>query len=100
MPTKYARYTVKEPSLCLFFMQAEAAIRDLIVTGVQTCALPICPRGLETRDVVGVGPHRVPAKTLEGVADLVDRAAIEFSRGDEFVAGPQQLLHDHDLRGV
>src|SRR5206468_5770435 len=31
--------------LCLFFFfffQAEDGIRDLIVTGVQTCALPIC----------------------------------------------------------
>src|SRR5206468_6838661 len=28
-------------SLCFFFFQAEDGIRDLIVTGVQTCALPI-----------------------------------------------------------
>src|SRR2546430_4722798 len=29
--------------LCLFFFfQAEDGIRDLTVTGVQTCALPIC----------------------------------------------------------
>src|SRR2546421_8864864 len=28
-------------SLPLFFFQAEDGIRDLIVTGVQTCALPI-----------------------------------------------------------
>src|SRR3989440_9611082 len=27
-----------------FFFQAEDGIRDLIVTGVQTCALPICSR--------------------------------------------------------
>src|SRR5216683_3445486 len=27
-----------------FFFQAEDGIRDLIVTGVQTCALPICQR--------------------------------------------------------
>src|SRR2546430_11773552 len=27
-----------------FFLQAEAGIRDLTVTGVQTCALPICER--------------------------------------------------------
>src|SRR5206468_6215189 len=27
----------------LFFFQAEDGIRDLIVTGVQTCALPISP---------------------------------------------------------
>src|SRR5207302_3793490 len=37
---------------CLFFFfQAEDGIRDFHVTGVQTCALPICPRageGIET----------------------------------------------------
>src|SRR5699024_12000964 len=27
---------------CLFFFQAEDGIRDRNVTGVQTCALPIC----------------------------------------------------------
>src|SRR5436309_5948799 len=27
----------------LFFFQAEDGIRDFHVTGVQTCALPICP---------------------------------------------------------
>src|SRR5206468_9187390 len=40
-----------------FFFQAEDGIRDLIVTGVQTCALPICSRrrgGLAE----GVGPPR------------------------------------------
>src|SRR2546428_5222268 len=30
--------------LCFFFFQAEDGIRDLIVTGVQTCALPIFPK--------------------------------------------------------
>src|SRR2546421_5308204 len=29
-------------SFFFFFFQAEDGIRDLIVTGVQTCALPIC----------------------------------------------------------
>src|SRR2546430_5606666 len=29
------------PLLCIFFFQAEDGIRDLTVTGVQTCALPI-----------------------------------------------------------
>src|SRR5579885_3771429 len=28
---------------CFFFFQAEDGIRDRNVTGVQTCALPICP---------------------------------------------------------
>src|SRR2546421_8568468 len=30
-------------SVVFFFFQAEDGIRDLIVTGVQTCALPISP---------------------------------------------------------
>src|SRR2546429_6194406 len=29
--------------LFIFFFQAEDGIRDVAVTGVQTCALPICP---------------------------------------------------------
>src|SRR5688572_32443168 len=33
----------------LFFFQAEDGIRDLTVTGVQTCALPIC-RGRTSRE--------------------------------------------------
>src|SRR5207245_5236602 len=31
------------PATRLFFFQAEDGIRDATVTGVQTCALPICP---------------------------------------------------------
>src|SRR2546421_1059230 len=34
---------------CAFFFQAEDGIRDLIVTGVQTCALPISIRRRHTR---------------------------------------------------
>src|SRR2546430_7616272 len=33
---------VLEKCLVFFFFQAEDGIRDLTVTGVQTCALPIC----------------------------------------------------------
>src|SRR5690606_40685416 len=45
----------------VFFFQAEDGIRDFHVTGVQTCALPICPAG--GRSVVGCiwmcAAHRV-----------------------------------------
>src|SRR6478736_7718576 len=34
--------TVVGAKFCCFFFQAEDGIRDLTVTGVQTCALPIC----------------------------------------------------------
>src|SRR5437879_10519542 len=32
-----------------FFFQAEDGIRDTSVTGVQTCALPICAAGVDLR---------------------------------------------------
>src|SRR2546429_6452022 len=43
-----SRITVPHPPqaemirICFFFFQAEDGIRDVAVTGVQTCALPIC----------------------------------------------------------
>src|SRR5205823_7230644 len=35
-----------------FFFQAEDGIRDKLVTGVQTCALPIFPLGRTTMDIL------------------------------------------------
>src|SRR5688572_31341824 len=52
-----------------FFFQAEDGIRDLTVTGVQTCALPIYARDQRGRDAHRVsGLHRdvrLPARTRE-----------------------------------
>src|SRR2546421_7247671 len=39
---------IKLIRVSLFFFQAEDGIRDLIVTGVQTCALPISSRRRHT----------------------------------------------------
>src|SRR2546422_79932 len=49
---------------CLFFFfQAEDGIRDVAVTGVQTCALPISPDALgEHAANVAVGFRRVEAQ--------------------------------------
>src|SRR5204863_6091913 len=46
--SKSTRRTTDSPSIrnCFFFFQAEDGIRDLYVTGVQTCALPISPRSI------------------------------------------------------
>src|SRR2546425_2231505 len=41
-----------------FFFQAEDGIRDKLVTGVQTCALPICVRGAHPPDRAGGAPRR------------------------------------------
>src|SRR3712207_6236538 len=50
----------------IFFFQAEDGIRDIGVTGVQTCALPICeveaPLGLHH---VGELPDDVPVLAIE-----------------------------------
>src|SRR2546421_7791501 len=43
----------------IFFFQAEDGIRDLIVTGVQTCALPIFAEGLAALPGVKIDPEKV-----------------------------------------
>src|SRR2546421_3319300 len=45
--------------LIFFFFQAEDGIRDLIVTGVQTCALPILTRKLKADRIASSGTLRV-----------------------------------------
>src|SRR5438270_8416762 len=46
-----------------FFFQAEDGIRDLTVTGVQTCALPISP----ARSCVETHRRAAPAKRVRGI---------------------------------
>src|SRR2546429_4419816 len=53
-----------------FFFQAEDGIRDVAVTGVQTCALPICPHPACTRQIPvrGTVPTtEKPARASAGV---------------------------------
>src|SRR5256886_12164094 len=66
-----------------FFFQAEDGIRDLTVTGVQTCALPICKpfARLGARPIrpVGLAPQRalpvarLPQQVVPGDAAVVRR---------------------------
>src|SRR2546426_5858445 len=51
-------------SFFFFFFQAEDGIRDYKVTGVQTCALPICP----ARQVLRLGEEL--ERVLRGNVDL------------------------------
>src|SRR5229473_3957077 len=44
-----------------FFFQAEDGIRDKLVTGVQTCALPISSLGLPVSRRGGSAQHRIAA---------------------------------------
>src|SRR5216683_5712297 len=45
-----------------FFFQAEDGIRDLIVTGVQTCALPICATPLKPQRPAAPGDRLTAAQ--------------------------------------
>src|SRR2546430_8389041 len=49
----YFLRTISSHHLFFFFFQAEDGIRDLTVTGVQTCALPILADLVESRDAAG-----------------------------------------------
>src|SRR6516162_5199644 len=52
----------------IFFFQAEDGIRDYKVTGVQTCALPICNRAAVSpapRGVKGWGAHVAEQRDYE-----------------------------------
>src|SRR2546428_8530890 len=57
-----------------FFFQAEDGIRDLIVTGVQTCALPI----YSVRLALEAAPHGVPiALVHDAVRPFVTRSLVD-----------------------
>src|SRR6266481_9236341 len=71
--------------LCLpLFLQAEDGIRDGTVTGVQTCALPICACiiGLNPADDSGWagGPDVIPQTILGAPSSVLEGGAFDFLR--------------------
>src|SRR2546430_12758166 len=82
-----------------FFFQAEDGIRDLTVTGVQTCALPICPQPRQRRpddhdipqhlrdDNPGVA-NDLRTRKREVPADF-DRVARAYDRSEERRVGKE-----------
>src|SRR5438270_4147054 len=65
------RDPAKRELFCVFFFQAEDGIRDLTVTGVQTCALPISGRTWHSERTTGIymtlllRPKLVPVRSEE-----------------------------------
>src|SRR2546427_11589256 len=110
-----------------FFFQAEDGIRDLTVTGVQTCALPIFPylirdrvpnyRVQWTAVVNNIGPARAwraPNQpqacliTMSALGDLAHKPGmnpLEFFRKKNELAGPRahiymdEFAHAHEFIG-
>src|SRR5207245_11121096 len=75
-----------------FFFQAEDGIRDATVTGVQTCALPICVflvvgRSIEPNGISNVALSRLVRGGLRTSVLRSKRPAIAFGLSD----GPQRI---------
>src|SRR5437667_7224425 len=81
-----------------FFFQAEDGIRDRDVTGVQTCALPICrqcsvPQDVERKRRASGGGHR-PLADLGGLREMPAGRADDDVRSEEHTS---ELQSHHDL---
>src|SRR3989441_8328809 len=72
---------------CLFFFQAEDGIRDKLVTGVQTCALPIYVRGAARPRRPRAGARDQRAATVLGRQALVGRLG-DLVRGGSGASDP------------
>src|SRR2546430_7754820 len=76
-------------SWCVFFFQAEDGIRDLTVTGVQTCALPISHVHIPR---VHAGMPRGEQHIVEGEGD----GGTEGSHGESY--GERSEEHTSELQ--
>src|SRR6266478_2092948 len=77
-----------------FFFQAEGGIRDLTVTGVQTCALPIYPEPAAAHDLWVYG-------SKETVTIAVSTRVREGERPDAIHWGALEILHEEEtLHGL
>src|SRR2546427_8287374 len=82
-----------------FFFQAEDGIRDLTVTGVQTCALPILrARGYhEEKECVNI--EGVPVQFLPAYNALLEEALAE-ARETRYEATPTRVLRAEHLLAI
>src|SRR2546427_11585339 len=68
--------------MALFFFQAEDGIRDLTVTGVQTCALPISQFDLAMKLYHLLGNMTFAVERMNGVRLALDDRAGRLPAGD------------------
>src|SRR2546425_12795097 len=93
-------WAIRISTLSIFFFQAEDGIRDKLVTGVQTCALPISARAHGIRVVVCDRPNPVNGEDIEGArldpayASFVGQFAIPMRHGLT-IGEAARLFNDH-----
>src|SRR5712691_6800705 len=95
-------YAIREDYIiCIFFFQAEDGIRDLTVTGVQTCALPISSLNA-TAPCAGPGPAapaQAPRKIARTASLHTDRETVGEDLGEPARADASLRL-GHVVRGT
>src|SRR5229473_7164492 len=79
--------------IIFFFFQAEDGIRDKLVTGVQTCALPICGGALAPFAALGAKARLEPRQ--QRFVDVLARDLSRAGRQAVVMAGPRSspLVH-------
>src|SRR5947209_11070897 len=80
----------------IFFFRAEAGIRDIGVTGVQTCALPIFGGGLVGKSTV----HDVPTERLTGYLTVKAGKVFAVEQSDRLAFLPRAVVIFFDLGGA
>src|SRR2546425_4272943 len=82
--------------LSFFFFQAEDGIRDKLVTGVQTCALPICSGGRRSASPAAraSGRRRLARRGTRRAERLLPRAARPLGRS------PRSEEHTSELQSL
>src|SRR2546430_9940584 len=85
-------------SFCFFFFQAEDGIRDLTVTGVQTCALPISAR--LAADGRRGAPLRVQPPQIERHPGTPEGDRPQQRLGADADRDPRAVDHGRQRRGL
>src|SRR5499433_4154906 len=88
--------------LCIFFFffQAEDGIRDWSVTGIQTCALPICENGEKVRREEIPADLRADADAArETMLDAVSLYSDELTEAILEEKVTEDLIHDAVRKG-
>src|SRR2546430_10884243 len=82
-----------------FFFQAEDGIRDLTVTGVQTCALPICSQADGLLKKLGIDPPRLDETTTDHklYRSLGLQSAVFFNK-EKFGSDKRSEEHTSELQ--
>src|SRR5205823_11548966 len=75
-----------------FFFQAEDGIRDKLVTGVQTCALPIFPNQPATEEEQAIGEERTIANFILDPNLRRDNFVLNVQQAQERTGAEIELL--------